>query len=141
VDLGPLLNAHAFLRVARPPLLWEADVDDELLIRTLGEMIAAALARGSELADVALNAANVTVEPDPDPEALTLTPGDYVTLTIAGAGDWTPEVSWTAADDSVVLLNADLDRAARVAGIPWAYSRAMADSGSVTIFLPRLTRR
>ncbi len=43
MDLGPLLNAHAYLRVERPPELWEADVDDVPLVRVLGEMIATAL--------------------------------------------------------------------------------------------------
>jgi hypothetical protein len=139
VDLGPLLNAHAFLRVARPPLLWEAAVDDEPLIRTLGEMIAAALVRGTELAEVALDAANVTVAPDPDPEAPAVpAPGDYVALTITGVGDWNPEVRWNPTDRSTVLVNADLDAAARTAGIPWAYTRATPDGGSVTIFLHRL---
>jgi hypothetical protein len=38
IDLDALLNAHAFMRVERPPLLWEVDVDDEPFIRTLGEM-------------------------------------------------------------------------------------------------------
>jgi hypothetical protein len=139
MDLGPLLNAHAFLRVERPPALWEADVDDEKLIRTLGEMIAAALVRGAELADVTLRAANVTVEADPDPEARAVPePGDYVALTILGAGDWRPEVTWSpSVDTGPVLLNRDLDTAARTAGIAWAYTCAFLDEGSVTIFLRR----
>ena len=141
VELRPLLNAHAFLRVQRPVLLWDADVDDEPLIRTLGEMIAAALARGTELADVVLNAANVTVEPDPDPESRGPVHGDYVALTISGAGDWSPEVTWKPTPQSPVLLNPDLDAAARTAGIPWAYTRSGPDGGSVTIFLPRCLPR
>ena len=137
MDLGPLLNAHAFLRVERPVVLWAADIDDEPLIRTLGEMIAAALVRGTELGDVVLNASNVTVEPDPDPEWRGPAPGDYVALTIAGAGDWSPEVTWTPAGSSTVLVNPDLDAAARTAAVPWAYTRAGPDGGSVTIFLRR----
>jgi hypothetical protein len=139
MDLGPLLNAHAFLRVERPPVLWEADVDDEKLIRTLGEMIAAALVRGSELPDVTLRASNVTVEAEPEPETRAIPePGDYVALTILGAGDWSPEVMWApAVHPGPVLVNPDLDAAARTAGIPWAYTRALPDQGSVTIFLRR----
>lgn len=137
MELGPLLNAHAFLRVQRPPVLWEADVADEPLIRTLGEMIAAALVRGTELGDVALDASNVTVEPDPDPEARGPAPGDYVALTVSGGGDWSPEVAWTPTGQSTTLVNPDLDAAARAAGIPWAYTRSGPDGGSVTIFLPR----
>jgi hypothetical protein len=141
MDLGPLLNAHAFLRVERGPSLWEADVDDEKLIRTLGEMIAAALVRGSDLAEVTLRANNVTVEADPDPEARAVPePGDYVALTILGGGDWNPEVTWPSpGDQRVVLVNPDLDAAARAAGIPWAYTRALGENGSVTIFLRRAT--
>jgi hypothetical protein len=137
MDLGPLLNAHAFLRVERPVLLWMADVDDELLIRTFGEMIAAALARGTELGDVVLNASNVTVERDSDPESRGPAPGDYVALTISGAGDWSPEVAGTPTDQSTVLVNPDLHAAARAAAIPWAYTRSVPDGGSVTIFLWR----
>jgi hypothetical protein len=93
--------------------------------------------RGTELGEVVLDASNVTVEPDPDPESRGPRPGDYVALTITGAGDWSPEVAWTPAGQSTVLVNPDLDGAARTAGIPWAYTRAFPDGGSVTIFLPR----
>jgi hypothetical protein len=43
IDLDALLNAHAFMRVERPPLLWGVDVDDEPFIRMLGEMIVVGL--------------------------------------------------------------------------------------------------
>jgi hypothetical protein len=66
MDLGPLLNAHAFLRVERPPVLWEVDLDDEPLVRTIGEMIAAALTRGTDLADVVMQASNITFESGAD---------------------------------------------------------------------------
>src|SRR5207237_1165343 len=36
MDLGPLLNAHASLRVERPPGLWEAAIDDAALVGVLG---------------------------------------------------------------------------------------------------------
>ena len=137
MDVGPLLNAHAFLRVERPPVLWDVDVDDEPLVRAIGEMIAAALTRGTDLADVVMSATNVTVESGPDPERPEPAPGEYVAFTIAGGGDWSPEVTWSLTDRSVTLLNPDLDAAARVAGIPWASTRVTADGGSVTIFLHR----
>jgi hypothetical protein len=35
IDLGALLNAHAFMRVERPPDLWEVGVDDDTFIRML----------------------------------------------------------------------------------------------------------
>jgi hypothetical protein len=137
VELGPLLRAHGFLQVERPPELWDVDADDELLIRTLGEMIAAALVRGTELGDVLLRANNVTV-----PEADGALPvGDYVALSIEGSGDWAPEMSWRRDDpDAPVLVGADLDAAAHAAGVRWAYTRAFATDGSVTVLLPRLHR-
>ena len=61
MDLEPLLNAHASLRVERPPGLWEADIDDAALVGVLGEMIVATLLRGTELGDIILRASNVTV--------------------------------------------------------------------------------
>jgi hypothetical protein len=137
MDLAPLLRAHGFLRVERPPLLWEADCDDEPLVRLLGESISAALVRGTELADVILRANNVTVEGDG--EGRTPLPGDYVALTVIGAGDWRPEVIWDPdVLPATVLLNDDLDRAARVLGVPWAYTRSDGEGGSVTFFVSRL---
>ena len=45
MDLAPLLEAHAHLRVERPPELWGADIGDVALMRVVGERIAAALGR------------------------------------------------------------------------------------------------
>src|SRR6266545_6482442 len=117
MDLGPLLNAHAYLRVERPPELWEADVDDVALVRALGEMIVAALVRGTVLTDVVLRANNVTVEPPGDDETPAMpAPGDYVALSIIGRGDWRPEILWRpearGGADPPQLVNADLDAAA-----------------------------
>jgi len=139
MDLGPLLNAHAYLRVERPPVLWEADVDDAALVGALGEMIVAALLRGAEFGDITLRASNVTVAADPDDEAPEVpAPGDYVALSIIGGGDWSPELHWRPGrPDTPVLVTPGLDAAARVAGIPYAYTRSGGEGGSVTIFLPR----
>jgi hypothetical protein len=135
VELGPLLRAHGFLQVERPPEVWDVDADDELLIRMLGEMIAAALVRGTELGDVVLRADNVTAT-----EADGALPGgEYVALGIEGSGDWAPEVVWRPDDPyAPVLVGADLDAAARAAGVRWAYTRAFPTDGSVTVLLPRL---
>jgi|SRR5688572_2101238 len=148
MDLGPLLNAHAYLRVERPLELWAAAVDDFALVRVLGEMIAAALGRGAELGEVVLRVNNVTVgagdpsardgEGDGDDPAGAPVPGDYVALSILGWGDWHPEMLWRPeAGGGAVLLNSHLDEAARAAGIPFAYSRSEGDGGSVTVFLSR----
>jgi len=37
LDLEPILVAHSYLMVERPPTLWAVDADDERLIRLLGE--------------------------------------------------------------------------------------------------------
>jgi hypothetical protein len=42
IELEGVLNAHAFLRVERPPELWDTAVELEAFLRVLGEMIAAA---------------------------------------------------------------------------------------------------
>jgi hypothetical protein len=142
VELDALLNAHAYLRVERPPLLWSVEADDTTVIPMLGLMIVAALVRGTDLADVVLRANNVTVEyeADDDDEGMGPPRGDFVALSILGEGDWTPEIHWRPeAPDTPRLVAEDLDDAARAAGVPYAYTRSMPDGGSVTVFLPRLT--
>jgi hypothetical protein len=136
VDLGPYLNAHAYLRVERPPELWEAECDDELLIRLTGELIVAALARGSELSDIGLLASNVVIDESVGiPSA-----GDYVAVTVSGAGDWGPEILWDPTHSPTgSLVGAEVDAAARALGVAWAYTRTGADGGSVTVLLPRLS--
>jgi hypothetical protein len=133
VDLGPYLRAHSYLRVERPFTLWNADVDDVALIRLTGELLAVTLARGTALPDVVLRANNVTVSDDDG----AVPAGDYVALTIVGAGDWSPEVSWTPVDEHVVLVNDDVTAAARAAAIVWGYTRVFDGTGSVTVLLPR----
>jgi len=138
LDLGPILRAHSYLRVERPFALWPAEVDDARLIRLLGETIAFAIGRGTELGDVVLRASNVTVDHDDAPVAA----GDYVALLIEGVGDWSPELSWipTGSDTSVVLTD-DITVALRAAEACWAYTRAFAaDHGSVTVFFRRAVR-
>jgi hypothetical protein len=134
VDLRPYLRAHGFLRVEHPPALWAVGCDDVALIRLTGELISAALVRGTELEQVGLLASNVVVT-EPGVPA----PGEYVALTVEGAGDWGPEITWDPATAPAgSLLSADVDAAARVLGVTWAYTRAGPAGGSVTVFLLRL---
>jgi hypothetical protein len=142
MDLGPLLDAHAYLRVERPPELWEAEAAEEAASRLIEAMIAVASERGTELGEIVLRVNNVTVEtPDDqcgDPEEEPR-PGDYVALTVLGGqGDWRPEVSWRpgATGDSAGL-NDDLQRAAAACGFSFAYVRSSGTGGSVTVFLRR----
>jgi len=130
-----MLSAHAYLRVERPPVLWEADVDDLALAWVIGEMLAAALLRGAVLEEIVLRANNVKAEASSGMPAA----GDYVALTVIGAaGDWRPEVRWWPGGPSrTVLVNPELDAAAKAAGAPFAYSRSDGEGGSVTVFLRR----
>ena len=73
------------MRVERPPSLWEVDVDDEPFIRMLGEMIVVGLLHHNVLAELTLNASNVTVGDD-GPDGVGS--GDYVAISIKGPGEW-----------------------------------------------------
>ena len=131
-ELDGVLNAHAFLRVERPPELWATTVELERFVRVLGEMIAAALIRNrQELEEITLNVANVVVEP----AAAELAPeGDYVAVTIRSRGDWGPETVW-ASGDGTKILSPDLTTALRSAEASCAYTRVLSgDEGSITVF-------
>jgi hypothetical protein len=94
----------------------------------------AALTPGTPLDQVGLRAANVVVE-RPEGRAAP-PPGEYVAVSIHGAGDWGPEAAWRPSDaDAPTLVNDDLDAAARAAGVPYASTRSGAE-GCVTVFLP-----
>ncbi|HWL91182.1 MAG TPA: hypothetical protein VNP90_07430, partial [Actinomycetota bacterium] len=132
IDLDALMNAHAFMRVERPPVLWEVDVDDEPFIRMLGEMIVVGLLHHDVLAELTLNASNVTVDDDGPDGA-----GDHVAITIGGPGDREPDVSWTPAATEP-FWSPDLDAAVRHASATYGYwRRLMDDGGSITVFVPR----
>jgi hypothetical protein len=142
IDLVPYLNANGFLRIDYPPQLWRVEVDDVALVRMMGEMIAAALARGAALGDVYMRANNVEADDDPDAELhpRSVPPGQFVALTVESTGDWRPEVackpSQKALGDAPLLVNPDLDAAATAAGVVFAYTRSDGDTGSVTMLLP-----
>jgi hypothetical protein len=139
-ELEGILNAHAFLRVERPPLLWEPDTELEPFIRALGEMIAAGLVRnGHELSEITLNVSNVTVEAD---AAGPMPAGDFVAVTIESNGDWGPEATWDPSGEiGGVFISGDVESALDAAGAAWAYTRKSApDAGSVTVLYRRAGR-
>lgn len=135
MDLEALLRAHAFMKVERPPRVWAADTRDEPFLRMLGEMIALGLGRGAELADLTLNVSNVTVEPD-DQEG-SIPEGDYVAVTVRGAGGWDEDV-WRSGQGPTTGLLCSIGPAADAAGAVYAYTRSLGTQGSVTALLPRL---
>ena len=136
MDLVPLLRAHAFIRVEQPPLVWHVAVDDVALIRLLGEMLATTLARGNELGDITLNVANVTVTDTSEPGELPA-PGDYVALTVRGRGECGLPTRWWPGAVGGVFVGEDVERAARAAGIPFAYTQNQSGEGSITVFVAR----
>jgi hypothetical protein len=89
--IASLLRAHSYMRVERPPKLWEADADDERFVPLLGEMIVVGLTRGNKLENLTLLASNVVVEAD---AANDVPLGEYVALSVKGPGDWSPEWRW-----------------------------------------------
>ena len=132
-ELDGLLVAHTFLRIERPPQLWAPSSELEPFVRLLGELIAAGLVRnGGDLGELTLNVSNVTVEPEAaDP----IPPGDFVAVSIRGAGDWAPEVTWPRDGG---FVSPDLPAAAVAAGTAYGYTRVLADGGgSVTVLVPR----
>jgi hypothetical protein len=138
MELDGYLRAHAFLRVERPPLLWEVETEDEPFLRMLGEMIVIGLGRGNELGDLVLNVNNMVVEPDE--EEPSIPPGDYVSITIRGAGDWQSDDVWRAGEGPTRGLLENVGPAADEAGAVFAYTRNLGAEGSVTTLLPRLER-
>jgi hypothetical protein len=131
-ELDGILNAHAFLRVERPPELWPATVELEPFIRLLGEMIAAALVRnGRLLEEVSLNVSNVVVEPEAAGSAPV---GDHVAVTIRSRGERGPEVHWVLGEE-MRLVTQDLSSALTTASASYACTRVLANGeGSLTVF-------
>jgi hypothetical protein len=133
-----LLRAHAFVRVQRPPEIWEAETDDERFIPLLGELLAAVVSRGVPLHEVTLLVSNVSVEASDDDEVHSPPLGDYVAVTVSGAVDLGPDETWTpTAKGSKSTLGCLHDRLI-VAGVQYAYVRLLASEGSATVFLNRL---
>jgi hypothetical protein len=135
MKLDGFLRCHAFMRIERPPLLWEADTEDVRFVPLLGEMIVVGLCRGNELGDLTLNASNVTVEPV---AAHPVPSGDYVAVTVRGKGNWAPEWTWHPGGSSANRIYANVEHAAANSGAVYAYSRNLKEGGSITVFFPRL---
>ena len=138
MDLDGPLRARVFLKVERPPMLWEAETEVEPFLALLGQMIALRLGRGNELGDLTLNVSNVVVEPDRDDEEVEWIPGgEYVAITVRGAGAWNDD-TWRAGQGPTTGLLCNVGPAADGAGAVYAYTRDLVPEGSVTALLPRL---
>lgn len=142
--LDAILRAHAFMKVERPPEIWEADTEDIRVLPLLGEMIAAPLSRGAALGELTLNVSNVVVESSADdepPETPTVPPGDYVAVTVSGHADLGPDGAWHPGRPSTSRVLDGLDERLVVAGVRYAYVRRIPPVGSITIFLDRRPSR
>ena len=134
MDIEPYLVAHAFLRIERPPELWDVECPEREFLGLLGELIVAGLARGNALDDLLLNVSNVVVEDDMPGGAPPR--GRFVALSVSGSGDWEPELVWTPERTGIRgVVGADLGAAFRAAGVPYAYVRVGSEGGSVTAYL------
>jgi hypothetical protein len=139
MKLDAILNAHAFMKVERPPQLWDIRTEDEPFIRLLGEMIAAGLSKGAPLAELTLNASNVVVEEKPDENSQLPPAGDYVAITVSGDSEFGPDDTWRPqpAPSGQGLLTR-LHRELTVAEARYAYIRRAPSQGSLTVFYARL---
>lgn len=137
--LEPLLRSHAFMRVERPPQLWEADAEDTTLVPLLGEMIAARLALGGRLEDLTLNASNVVVGEDDfgDDRSTSPAPGEYVALTVLGEGAPEDDGTWTPGRAAPAGTLARFPDRLAAAGVRFAYTRSFDGKGTITVFLAR----
>ena len=132
-----LLRAHSFMKVERPPEIWEADTEDVRFVPLLGEMIASALSRGAELSELTLNVSNVVVDAPEDLEGTGPSPGEYVAVTVTGRVDLGPDGHWRRGRVTASgLLDRLLERLT-TAGAVYGYVRRLPPQGSITVFLPR----
>jgi hypothetical protein len=138
--LDALLRAHGFMKVERPPDIWEADTEDTRFLPLLGEMIAAALSRGAVLGALTLNISNVVVEPpaaDDPGEEPTVPPGHYVAVTVNGQADLGADSAWLPGRCPPSGLLRRLDARLGTGGARYAYVRRTPPTGSITVFLAR----
>jgi hypothetical protein len=98
MKLDGIVRAHEFMKIERPPVLWEAETQDEVFIRLLGEMISFALQRSPDVSTLTLNVANVVVNPQATRDGMPA--GDYLAVTVRGPGSGTPELVWEPASPS-----------------------------------------
>jgi hypothetical protein len=140
MQLGPVLTAHSFMRIERPPLLWDADTEDVRFFPLLGEVIAASLGKGTPLAEITLAASNIAVEPSSDGgEPSPPLPGEYVAITVSGVADFGPDAAWTQTDrERTNVLLERLSASLETAGARFAYVRRIGERGSFTVFFARL---
>ena len=136
MQLDGIVRAHEFMHIERPPVLWEADTQDEVFIRLLGEMISFALQRNPDVSALTLNVANIVVDPHATRDGMPA--GEYLAVTVRGPGSGTPELAWRPNAPLTFGPFGDLDKAALKSRAVWVYSRNLGEEGSITAFFRRL---
>jgi hypothetical protein len=135
MKLDGIVRAHEFMHIERPPVLWEADTQDEVFIRLLGELISFTLQRSPDVSALTLNVANIVVDPEASGDWMPT--GEYVAVTVRGPGSGTPELVWRPNSPLTFGPFGDLDKAASKARAAWIYSRNLGQEGSITAFFCR----
>ena len=126
------LRAYAFARLERPPLLWQAAFDDA----SLGLLMEALLrASGRSATALDLNISNVVVERDAADSSFPA--GEYVAVTLSGAGTWAKDDRWSGDDSPANRFLSRFREALENAGARAAYSALIGDRSSVTVLFPR----
>jgi hypothetical protein len=136
MKLDGIVRAHEFMHIERPPVLWEADTQDEVFIRLLGEMISFALQRSPDVSALTLNVANVVV--DLHSTRHEMPAGEYLAVTVRGTGPGTPELVWRPNAPLTFGPFGDLDKAALKSRAVWVHSRNLGEEGSITAVFRRL---
>jgi hypothetical protein len=135
MKLDGIVRAHEFMHIERPAVLWEADTEDEVFIRLLGEMISFVLQRSLDVSALTLNVANVVIDHHAAREG---TPaGEYLAVTVRGPGSGTPELVWGPTSPLTFGPFGDLDQAALKSRAVWVYSRNLGEEGSITALFRR----
>jgi hypothetical protein len=133
--LDALLRAHGFMKVERPPELWEADTDLSI-VPLLGEMIAASLRYETlDLGELTLNASNVAVAEDCGPAGPPA--GEFVALTVSGPVAREKEAVWSPGVAGKGFFGR-LGESLLAAKVRYAYIRDVKTHGSITVFVSRL---
>jgi hypothetical protein len=138
MKLDGIVRAHEFMHIERPPVLWEADTQDEVFIRLLGEMISFALQRSPDVSAQTLHVANVVVDLHATRHGMPA--GEYLAVTVRGPGPGTPELVWRPNAPLTFGPFGDLDKAALKSRAIWVLSNSsyFSDFGGVCSGLRRL---
>ena len=140
MKLDDLLLAYQPMTVQRPPELWEGETESARLVPLLDAMIAVAIDGDATRGDLILNASNIVVPVDDDPDVSDgggLPAGEFVGLTVRGRTDLGPDATWSPRRPPASGVLTRLHEQLLAAGVTYAYIRRLPGDGSMTVFLRR----